>query len=209
MRRDLTNQRFGRWFVVARAPSRGDHSLWLCRCDCGTEREVWQISLIRGQTTSCGCFHKEIMRKAKTSHGKHQSPEYRVWANMISRCNNPTLKNYSRYGGRGIRVCREWVCSFENFLSDMGKRPSPRHSIERKDNDGNYEPNNCVWATQFQQAQNTSIAIKLEFQGRCQSLRQWSDETGISIEALRNRIKRGWSPEKALSTPNKYFRKAR
>lgn len=159
---DLVGQRFGRLVVVAPAGNQivsgRTLSAWLCRCDCGTERTLRGIVLRSGKTSSCGCQRRErLARGLKLRHGQarkgRESAEYRVWANMHSRCRNPRDISYERYGGRGIRVCERWS-SFEAFLADMGPRPSQQHSIERKENSGNYEPGNCCWATAKEQANN-------------------------------------------------------
>jgi hypothetical protein len=108
---------------------------------------------------SCGCFQQEQASKANTTHGDSRrngkrTPEYQAWTGMIKRCSNPSEIGFRHYGGRGIKVCERWRHSFPNFLADMGRKPSPKHSIERNDNDGNYEPSNCRWATQKEQIHN-------------------------------------------------------
>jgi len=127
---------------------------WVCRCDCGVEKE-YQIGQVRaGFTKSCGCKRTELLREAATTHGKSRTDEYGIWGGMIDRCYNPDGVNYPYWGARGITVCDRWRDSFEAFLEDMGPRPSKRHQIDRVDNDGNYEPGNCRWATVQQQALN-------------------------------------------------------
>jgi len=134
------------------------------------------------------------------THGMSSSPEYRAWRTMISRCKNPNASAYKNYGGRGISVCQRWVESFENFLSDMGRRPSGL-SIDRINNDGNYEPGNCRWATRTEQARNSRMAKPLTFRGETMCFSAWAERTGIHWLTLYKRIKRGWSVEKALVTP--------
>lgn len=139
-------------------------------------------------------------RHRNTTHGRSHTPIYRTWASMCNRCTNQNDPNYPRYGGRGITVCERWGSSFDNFLADMGERPEGM-SIERKDNSGNYEPGNCRWATRKEQAQNTRRNVQLTFGGRTQPMVAWAAEVGITPAALRLRLQKGWTLERALSSP--------
>lgn len=156
----LEGRRFGRLLVVSRAanPRNKRKSHWLCRCECGTEKIVLGGSLTQGRSRSCGCLNREIVREMSTTHGAalagRQSRTYRIWCAMKTRCYNPSVANWPLYGGRGIAVCERWRTSFPMFLRDMGEAP-PGRSIDRKDNDGNYEPGNCRWATRLEQNRNT------------------------------------------------------
>lgn len=158
---DLTGQRFGRLMVISKTTSnKYRQSMWLCRCDCGTEKTILGLSLKHGKTTSCGCRNREVASERFTTHGHTRGGrtlEYQSWLAMIRRCNNPNEAIYHYYGGRGIKVCERWVNSYENFLEDMGKRPSKNHSLERIDVDGDYEPSNCKWATRTEQALNKRL----------------------------------------------------
>jgi hypothetical protein len=145
---DLTGKRFGRWTVVAYA--RGQK--WHCVCDCGTRRVVRGQCLRTGESRSCGCLHKELVKARHTKHGMCGSREYHSWQSMKARCLNPNNPNYEKYGGRGIRPCEEWL-PFVPFFADMETRP-PGCSLDRIDVNGNYEPSNCRWADAKQQARN-------------------------------------------------------
>lgn len=160
---NLIGQRFGALMVVERYAenTRLGKSKWLCRCGCGTEIVAVSGNLTHGNTKSCGCMKAAWCGGVKTSHGmsRHRggapsAPEYNSWCGMIARCENPNAPKYADYGGRGITVCDRRRDSFETFFEDMGPRPTPGHSIDRIDVDGNYEPGNCRWATAKVQANN-------------------------------------------------------
>lgn len=156
---DKTGLRVGRLVVLSIADcTPNKKTKWLCQCDCGKQAIVHSSNLTRGHTQSCGCLQREVMKAKLTKHGhslyrKKQSREYKSWQNMKLRCLNPRNNRYRLYGARGIKVCDRWLASFVNFLSDMGSRP-PETSLDRINCDGNYEPQNCRWATAKQQAQN-------------------------------------------------------
>ena len=159
---DHTGQRFGRLLVVCRAsnhtqPNGNRIARFMCRCDCGNEVIVRAIHLRSGASKSCGCLWNEFSESLRThgdSCGDKQTPEYRCWADMKDRCNNPNTKAYRHYGGRGITVCDRWMQSYGDFLADVGRRPSSAYSIDRINNDGNYEPGNVRWATREEQTKN-------------------------------------------------------
>lgn len=154
---DLTGMRFGRLMVIERTQSDSPHAVWRCKCDCGQERVVIGQNLRRHQQKSCGCLDLE----RKTIHGAARNGkttgEYNSWKAMRNRCYRKGNNFYKEYGGRGITVCDRWLHSFENFLADMGERPSPKHSIEREDVNGNYTPENCHWATMSEQIANQRL----------------------------------------------------
>lgn len=150
---NLIGKKFGRWFVVSKTGIRKGKSLWKCVCSCGNVVDVFGVSLTHGTSKSCGC-NRDYQHK---KHGKYKTDEYRIWRGIINRCDNKNGPAYQNYGGRGIKVCERWKSNFENFLSDMGNRPSKKHSIDRIDVEGNYDPNNCRWATYTEQARNTRL----------------------------------------------------
>lgn len=156
--RNLIGIRIGKLTVISYSHSKGEKKkkvhFWLCKCDCGNKKIVIGGSLRAERTKSCGCLQLEKVRSILTKHGMHKSPESTVWRGIKQRCYNKNNVNYYKYGGRGIKVCDRWLESFENFYADMGKRPSKNHSIDRIDNNGNYEPSNCRWATKKQQSAN-------------------------------------------------------
>ena len=201
---DLTGQRFGRLLVLR--PSHTDkwqNWHWLCLCDCGASHTVQTGCLRRGISRSCGCLQREEVRGNKhgQTHGMSNSPEYKSWVSMGVRCFNKTTDYYHNYGGRGITVCPEWRESFEAFYRDMGPRLSLGHTIDRIDNDGNYEPGNCRWATRKQQSRNTRQLHILTFNNESHCITEWAKRTGMNYLTLVSRIRRGWATERALTTP--------
>jgi len=196
---DLAGQRFGRWLVISRAAYRRGRAFWLCRCDCGTVREVNARNMMIGESRSCGCAVYEEFKARQTKHGQARTRDYGRWASMIDRCHNPRNKYYASYGGRGITVCDRWRESFVNFIEDMGPRPSDRHSLDRTDNDGPYSPENCRWATKVQQSNNRRSNRMLTYNGQALTLTQWAKIVGISEGTIDSRIRRGYKHEQALT----------
>lgn len=192
-------ERFGRLVVIAQDGHRRKELAWKCRCDCGAIVRVASYPLRSGAKQSCGCLHHDRSVETSTTHGQSKTPEYRIWVSMKNRCHNPKVKAFRNYGARGINVCERWDESFVAFRADMGPRPSPRHSIDRIDYNGNYSPDNCRWATPKEQANNSRRNRRLTHQGITLSLSQWSERLGIPRKRIRHRLNAGWPVEAALT----------
>lgn len=210
--RELEGQRFGRLVAIERIRKEASgkvRTYWLCKCDCGNETEV-RIDRLRedgSHTNSCGCIKDELFVARNYKHGQSKTQTYSIWEGMKDRCNNPKSPAYCHYGGRGITVCDRWN-TYENFLADMGERPE-RMTLDRINNNGNYEPSNCRWTTMKEQGNNKRDNRIIECNGKSQTLQQWSDEIGIQIGTIVRRLNLGWSIPEALFSPiiEKYRRK--
>lgn len=197
---------FGRWTVIGPMYRRVRYQKYFpCRCVCGREKSVWQNDLRHGG--SLGCKSCQItQRNLRHGHTIRQpdgssinTPEYRAWSHMIGRCEDPKDSRYADYGGRGIRVCDRWRSDARNFLADMGPRPSARHSLDRINNDGPYDPANCRWATRTEQANNRRNNRFVTAQGMRLTVADWARRTGIQAATICARMdKLGWSPERAV-----------
>lgn len=209
--KDLTGQKFNRLTVVERRGSNKEQRpLWLCRCDCGSEKLISGKSLRNGHAQSCGCYNRDLTAIRNARHGYaargSKLPEHNVWCRMRQRCANPKCSDFPLYGGRGIKVCERWD-SFDAFISDMGMRPSRKHSIDRIDVNGNYEPGNCQWSTVEAQANNKRNTRHLTLNGETKRLRDWAMALGIKRSTLQDRLSMGWSDERTLTTPPGRFYK--
>ncbi len=201
----MIGRRFGRLVVIARAGTTGSGSpTFEARCDCGSITIVMGANLRNGNTVSCGCFMRSnsaARGRLRVKHGAcrrgQRHREYMIWAGMIQRCSNPDRQQFANYGGRGIRVCARWAHSFEAFLADMGPRPSLKHTLDRINNDGDYEPGNCRWATPQEQANNKRSSRLLTMNGETLSMMEWARRFGISYWTLRWRLDKGISLEQA------------
>jgi hypothetical protein len=188
---DLTGRVFGRWTVQIRGENKWGKLAYICRCECGNSKLISGGQLSSGNSQSCGCWQIEQTKAANTRHGLRDTPEYGVWVGLKNRCFNPACKDYARYAGTGITVCAKWRDSFEEFFADVGRRPSPKHSIDRFPNPaGNYEPGNVRWATAREQAQNRRDNKCVTYDGRTMVIAEWARLLGCSGATLDKRIAR-------------------
>lgn len=208
---DRAGQTFGRLTAISlvRVEPSPVGAIWRCACSCSNFKEV-QGNKLR-VTKSCGCLLQEYRHGPKShfprvhaqSHTDHQPPSslYNTWTGMISRCENPRNPSYRDYGGRGIRVCKRWRKSFVVFASDVGPKPSPQHTLDRKNTNGPYSPSNCRWATIKEQMRNRRSNVRITFQGQTKTLVEWCELTGLKRGTLNNRLRMGWSVADALFRP--------
>lgn len=196
---DRSGCRYGRLIAISFVGNKR----WKCLCDCGNITTVATGEMVSGSTRSCGCLQRELSRnrcKSRATHGMTKTPTYRSWQAMHVRCRRKTHPAYSRYGGAGISICDAWY-SFEQFVADMGERPSG-FTLDRFPNRcGNYKPGNCRWATRIQQGRNTSANHLIEYNGQQKTIAEWSEETGLARHVLYSRLYQGWSPHRTLTTP--------
>lgn len=206
---DIIGKRYGRLVVFSFFDVKNKNSRWLCKCDCGKEKVVTRHSLSSGHTKSCGCLSVEALKNRSTKHGhaanNNPTSEYTTWNNMKARCYNENDKHYSFYGGRGIKVCERWlgIYGFENFIKDMGFKPTSDHTIDRWPNNtnGNYGPSNCRWATQIEQCNNVRDNKILFYNGRYDTLPMWCRELNLKPATVRLRLSKGYSVKQAIETP--------
>lgn len=210
---DLTGRRFGMLSVVERAESKNG-ARWLCRCDCGQETIARTGHLNARSKISCGCAVISAARKnqklasaALTTHGMSHSRLDECYKNILRRCYDQKNKRYDRYGGRGIKVCAEWLDNKQSFFDWAAANGYAADlTIERDDRNGDYEPGNCIWADRFVQANNCSDNRILEWDGRSQTVAQWAREIGVRPKALQHRVDRGWNLDRIFTQP--YRRRA-
>lgn len=195
--------RFGLWTVLSEVnPDPSDikyRKKFLAQCECGTVRVHRSDYLFAGKSTACGCIRKKL----KTKHGLHKTAEYAAWQSMKNRCLNSAFKQFCDYGGRGIKVCDNWLGEdgFNRFLKDMGKKPSKAHSLDRVDVNGDYEPSNCRWATKTQQQNNRRDNHYIEWNGVKKTVTEWARDIGAATDTIKHRIKVGWPLHEALTKP--------
>ncbi len=193
----MIGERFGIVTVICAVPApKYSRRKWKCRCDCGTIWITRHDGLKAGTTKSCGCLRRKAFIARATTHGASTTREYKIWQAMHLRCTSANTEEYKNYGGRGITVCRRWK-KFEAFLSDMGVRPNHTYSIDRVNNNGNYEPKNCRWATKREQALNTRRNRRLAYHGLSLTVEEWARELGISRATMFKRVK-GWTKKEKI-----------
>ncbi len=200
--KDITSLKFGRLVAIKRhAKDRHGGVIWKCICKCGNYTYGTCAILMSGHKRSCGCINRENIKqlsKLCITHDLSKSDEYHAWQEIKKRIFNKKCKAYKNYGGRGIRMCKRWL-KFENFYKDMGSKPSKKHSLDRIDNDGDYEPNNCHWATRHEQANNTRRTIKIKFNGKFKTIRELAEAIDVSAKSLWQRLDRGMTIQDALT----------
>lgn len=189
--------------INKRKDPEGKGKIWQCVCECGTYIFLTTQKITQGQNKSCGCKRLELISKALTTHGGKGTPEFNIWCAMIARCYRKTSVQYKYYGARGIKVCDRWLNSFENFLEDMGKRPSTSHSLDRYPNNknGHYTKSNCRWATPIEQARNRRNNVLIKYKGETKCMSEWAQILGIDLGSIYWRRLKKWSWDKILSTP--------
>jgi len=197
---NLINKKFGRLTVVRQVGlNKEKKALWECICDCGNKKITSSVLLRRGTVRSCGCLKVDMLRSTYTKHGHaipgNHTSEFNTWMNIKDRCFNPKNSHYHSYGGRGIKVCPRWLDSFSNFLEDMGLKPTPSHSIDRENNDGDYEPSNCRWATTYQQVRNRQNNRWVRYNGENLIISDWARRFNTTTAKICYYLKKGHNME--------------
>lgn len=204
---DLTGQRFGNWTVIEKRPNKGKSVMWLCCCDCGTEREVASTQLMCGASLSCGCKRIKTLKEKFTKHGMTHTRLYEIYTSMLKRCFNEKSEAYKRYGGIGITVCPEWLGEhgFENFAEwSISHGYEENLTLDRFPNQkGNYEPSNCRWATVKEQANNRKTNIYITRNNETHTMREWCDILGLDYGLVNGRKQKGWSEDKLFNPPKR------
>lgn len=202
---NLTGKRFGRLLVIKRVEnSKHNETQWLCKCNCGNETIVNYGKLAYKRTTSCGCYAKELFVNNVSKHNLRKTRLYNIWAGMKQRCFNKNSKAYNRYGERGITICNEWKNDFKKFYDwSMKNGYKDNLTIDRINNNGNYEPENCRWTDNKTQSNNRNNNVILEYNNEKHNLKQWCEIMNITENALKHRLERGWDVQKALTTPQR------
>lgn len=186
---NIVGMKFNKLLVLQRvADPKYKHASWLCRCDCGVLVVVVGNNLRNGGTKSCGCSKGEFIAKALSTSASKYPKEYKTYCGMIQRCTNPKSDSYDYYGGRGISICSRWLESFENFIADMGRKP-PGFTIDRKEFDGDYEPNNCRWLSVKEQSRNKSTNVVITHRDVTMLLVDWEEALGLPSRKLKDRLK--------------------
>ena len=212
--KDLTGQRFGRLTVIKRVKSKNKNTMWLCKCQCGNEIIIPSRRLLNGETKSCGCLKKERIKEKNTIHSKSDSRLYRIWNGIKNRCYNKNFPAYKDYGERGIFIYNKWKNNFQNFYDwamANGYNPNADRyecTIDRIDVNKGYFPSNCRWVDMKTQANNTRRNHYLTYNGETKTITQWAETTGLKGITIYQRLKVGWSIERALTTPTRKLTKS-
>ncbi len=191
----------GRWTVLRQSDRKNNHGVrrwYLCKCSCGSLKEVDAYTLRKGISKSCGCLRVEVTAQTHTKHGMTNSREFCVWSRMLQRCRDCKDRMFHRYGGRGIRVCKRWE-EFTNFYADLGPIPEGA-TLDRIDNDGNYTPGNCRWVTWKANCRNRWNTIYVRYKGFRRPLVEWCDILGLDYKKTHRRLRDGWSERRAFET---------
>lgn len=208
---DLTGRRFGKLSVISYAGRRGKQSTWNCACDCGVTKVIFATNLVSGISKTCGCSHYLPRRHASSVTGRR---EYKSYNSMMQRCYSETYQGIENYSGRGIKVCDRWrfgegdKSGFDCFLADMGERPAGT-TLDRRDNDGDYEPDNCRWATSEEQMNNRRACVHLTVSGITKTVAEWAKIQGMYKSTINRRLARGVSPSSAIIPTKRRPRKTR
>lgn len=199
----LEGRKFGRLTAVKDVGTKGHNRLWLCQCSCGNTKTTISYNLVKGLATSCGCKLRETLLKRNQRLAKHRLskiPEYQAWSHMMNRCRNPKEKRYNDYGGRGIQVCKRWH-NAKLFFSDMGPKPTPKHTIDRINNELGYFPLNCRWATRLVQNRNTRRNKILTINGISKCISEWAESATVKAGTIYARVESGWPHDLAVNAP--------
>jgi hypothetical protein len=200
---NLVGQKFGNAIVLKRVANKGGRVAYLCKCDCGNEFVTTALNLKSGDTKSCGCIRAKMLSSRNERHGKSKTRLYRIWLGIKKRCTNKNESCYKNYGGRGIKICDEWVNNypaFETWANANGYNENL--TIDRIDVNGNYCPNNCRWITKQEQGYNKRNSRFIEYNNKKRTVAEWAKELGINYDTIHLRLQRGWPIEKVLSREN-------
>lgn len=205
--KDLTGCVFGKLKVEGFHGVVNKSYKWIAKCECGKTKLVNAGDLVSGRTNSCGCIKSNMLKAKNTTHGKTGHYCYSGWRGMIQRCTDANHKQWKDYGGRGIKVCERWQNSFANFLEDMGERPDGME-LDRINNDGDYEPGNCRWISRNRNSKNKRSNVLITWNGETKCATEWDESLGLAKGVVGHRLKKGWSVEKAITTPSNKVKNA-
>lgn len=191
-RSSLVGKRFGKWLVISKSDNKSSNGtyIWNCLCDCGNNGQVKTNELNLGASTKCKKCAMEYLKRINTTHGMTKTTEYNSWKGMIQRCTNPDDPSYKDWGGRGVTVCDRWLI-FSNFLEDMGEKPQPGLTIERKKNNLGYFKENCEWATKMEQSLNRRSTVLIEYKGEKMVQSHWARRFGVDPSSISQRLRKG------------------